>query len=294
MLLPPLFWAGNAIAGRAAVGEMPPIALAFWRWLFAFLLLLPIGLPHVLRQRHQIRRQWPLLCVLSASSVTAYNVCLYLALTTTTALNATLVSAAIPIAILLLSWAWLRQSISRRQMGGVLLSLGGVLLVIGRGDLATLLGLQLHAGDLWVLAAAATWTFFSVLLRRHPTGLDPLAFLTVQVGLGLVFLCPLYGGELASGATFQWSWRSIGLVAYVAIFPSALAYAFWNRGVAELGPSVAAQYTNLIPLITAFLATLLLCEHFAWFHAVGLVMILGGIWLATVFGVQAKVPEIQA
>ena len=129
-------------------------------------------------------------------------------------------------------------------MGGVLLSLGGVLLVIGRGDLAILLGLQLHAGDLWVLAAAATWTFFSVLLRRHPTGLDPLAFLTVQVGLGLVFLCPLYGGELASGVSFQWSWRSIGLVAYVAIFPSALAYAFWNRGVAELGPSVAAQYTT--------------------------------------------------
>ncbi|HLN24395.1 MAG TPA: DMT family transporter [Patescibacteria group bacterium] len=281
MVLPPLFWAGNAVVGRAAVGELPPIALAFWRWLFAFLLLLPIGLPRILAQKALVRRQWKVLCLLALSSVTAYNTFLYIALTTTTAVNATLVSAAIPVAIVGLSWAWTGETVSKRQGAGILLSLAGVLLVIARGDLQALLSLSLHVGDLWALTAVASWAVFSVLLRRHPTGLDAFALLTVQVGLGLLFLSPLYLLELASGARMILTPHSLGLIAYVAIFPSAVAYGFWNRGVAELGASVAGQYTNLIPVFTAVLAALLLGESFHWFHSAGLVLIFAGIWLAT-------------
>jgi drug/metabolite transporter (DMT)-like permease len=281
MILPPLFWAGNAVVGRAAVGELPPIALAFWRWLFAFLLLLPIGVPRILAQKALVRRQWKLLCLLAVSSVTAYNTFLYIALTTTTAINATLVSAAIPVAIVGLSWAWTGERVSMRQGAGILLSLAGVLLVIARGEVQALLSLSLHVGDLWALAAVGSWAVFSVLLRRHPTGLDAFALLTVQVGLGLVFLSPLYLIELASGARMILTPRSLGLIAYVAIFPSAVAYGFWNRGVAELGASIAGQYTNLIPVFTAVLAALLLGESFHWFHSAGLVLIFGGIWLAT-------------
>ena len=281
MILPPLFWAGNAVVGRAAVGELPPIALAFWRWLFAFLLLLPIGLPRILAQKALVRSQWKVLCLLALFSVTAYNTFLYIALTTTTAINATLVSAAIPVAIVGVSWAWSGETVSWRQGSGILLSLAGVLLVIARGDIQALLSLSLHVGDLWALTAVASWAVFSVLLRRHPTGLDAFALLTVQVGLGLAFLSPLYLVELASGARMILTPHSLGLIAYVAIFPSAVAYGFWNRGVAELGASIAGQYTNLIPVFTAVLAALLLGESFRWFHSVGLLLIFGGIWLAT-------------
>ena len=281
MILPPLFWAGNAVVGRAAVGELPPIALAFWRWLFAFLLLLPIGLPRILAQKALVRRQWKVLCLLALFSVTAYNTFLYIALTTTTAINATLVSAAIPVAIVGVSWAWSGETVSWRQGSGILLSLAGVLLVIARGDIQALLSLSLHVGDLWALTAVASWAVFSVLLRRHPTGLDAFALLTVQVGLGLAFLSPLYLVELASGARMILTPHSLGLIAYVAVFPSAVAYGFWNRGVAELGASIAGQYTNLIPVFTAVLAALLLGESFHWFHSAGMLLIFAGIWLAT-------------
>jgi len=281
MLLPPLFWGGNAVAGRMAAGLVPPLSLAFWRWLFAFLILLPFGLPRVLAQKETVVRHWKLLCLLAASSVTAYNSFLYVALTTTTAVNATLVSAAIPVAIVSLSWLWFREGVWPRQAAGILLSLAGVLMVIARGELQTLLSLSLHAGDLWALAAVASWSLFSVVLRRYPTGLDSLALLTVQVGVGTLFILPLYLAELALGGGFALSWTAAGLISYVAVFPSLVAYGLWNLGVVRLGAGTAGLYVNLIPVFTALLAIPLLGESFRWFHGAGMVMIFAGIWLAT-------------
>lgn len=281
MLLPPLLWGGNAVAGRMAAGLVPPLGLAFWRWLFAFLLLLPIGGPRLFAQWPLARRQWKLLCFLAISSVTAYNSLLYLALTTTTAVNATLVSAAIPIFIVILSWLWLKEPVGLRRGMGILLSLAGVLLVIARGDALALLTLQLHEGDLWALAAVVSWAVFSVVLRRYPTGLGSVALLTAQVGLGTLFILPLYLMELAFGHGFAVTWVSAGLIGYVALFPSLVAYGFWNKGVAELGASVSGLYTNLIPVFTALLAVPLLGEDVRWFHSVGMGLIFLGIWLAT-------------
>jgi drug/metabolite transporter (DMT)-like permease len=288
MLLPPLFWAGNAVVGRVAVGHLPPIALAFWRWLFALLLILPFGLPRVLAQRHEVHRCWKVLAMVALFSVTAYNTLLYIALISTTAVNATLVSAAIPVAIVLLSRVWLGEAVGIGQFAGIVISLAGVVLVIAHGDLDSLLALRLQPGDLWVLTAVVSWAIYSVLLRRHPTDLSPLALLTVQMILGWLFLVPFYLWELTTNPVFQLTWQSIGLIAYVAIFPSILAYHLWNQGVASLGANLAGQYTYLIPIFTALLATLLLGESFRWFHAAGLVAIIGGIRLAAKKGAPTR------
>jgi len=281
MLLPPLFWGGNAVAGRMAAGTVPPLGLAFWRWFFALLILLPFGLPRVLAQKEKVMRHWKLLCLLAASSVTAYNSFLYVALTTTTAVNATLVSAAIPVSIVALSWAWFREGVGPKQAAGIILSFLGVVMVIARGDLQVLLSLSLHEGDLWALAAVASWALFSVVLKRYPTGLDSLALLTVQVGIGTLFVLPLYLGELAMGKSFELSWKAVGLISYVAVFPSLVAYGLWNFGVTRLGAGVAGLFINLIPVFTALIAIPLLGESFRWFHGLGMGMIFAGIWLAT-------------
>jgi drug/metabolite transporter (DMT)-like permease len=291
MLLPPLFWAGNAIAGRLAVGVLPPIAMAFWRWLFALLLILPFGLPRVAAQWNVVRRQWKTLALVALFSVTAYNTLLYVALISTTALNATLVSAAIPVAIVLLSRIWLGEAVGIGQAVGIVISLAGVVLVIAQGDLARLMALRLQSGDLWVLAAVVSWAIYSVLLRRHPTGLSPLALLTVQMTLGWLFLLPVYLCELATGQGFHVTWQSAGLIAYVAIFPSFLAYHLWNEGVASLGANLAGQYTYLIPLFTALLAIPFLGETFRWFHLTGLVAIIGGLRVAAIFAKPRTMPS---
>ncbi|MDR3516195.1 MAG: DMT family transporter [Azospirillaceae bacterium] len=281
LLLAQLFWAGNAIAGRAAVGHLPPIALAFWRWALALVILLPFALPTAIHQGAAIRRQWKFLVALAAASVATYNTFLYLALTTSTAVNTTLVSATIPVAIAALSWLWLGQRLDRRQSGGLLLSLAGVVLVIARGDPAALAALRFHQGDLWALAAVASWAVYSVMLRRHPCSLDPATLLLMQVSLGLLWMLPPYLLEWRHSGGFTLDLTTASLITYVATFPSLLAYAFWNRGVTRLGPQIAGLYTNLIPVFTALLATLLLHEQIQWFHAAGLVLIVGGIWTVT-------------
>jgi len=281
LLLPVLFWAGNAVIGRAVVGEVPPFTLSFWRWVAAALILLPIGLPRLLAQRERLRGRWPVLLALALTSVAAYNTLLYLALQTTTAINATLVGCSMPIVIIALSRLWLGESISLRQGGGVVVSLIGVLLVIARGDPATLLALHLQPGDGWMMVAVLSWATYSVLLRRHPTGIEPLALLTLLVLLGVPMILPLYLWELAQGQLWHPSPHGLAVIAYVAIFPSVLAYYFWNQGVAKLGANTAGLYANLLPILTAILAVLLIGESFRWFHGAGLALIFGGIWLAT-------------
>jgi len=281
LLLPCLFWAGNAVIARASVGLVPPIGLAFWRWTLALILLLPFGLPRLWPKRHLIRRHFGVLAALAATSVAAYNTLLYLALQTTTAINATLVAAALPIVTIGLSWGLLGEGITRRQAVGVLVSLGGVLVVISQGQAAVLLGLELRRGDLWVLLATLIWAFYSVLLRRHPLPFDAIGLLTLLVAIGTAMILPFHLWELSTGADFAWNWETAAIVGYVGIFPSILALYFWNQGVAALGANVAGQYSNVVPVFTAVLATLFLGESFRWYHTLGLVLIFAGIWLAT-------------
>ncbi|WP_142847408.1 DMT family transporter [Telmatospirillum sp. J64-1] len=281
LLVPPLLWAGNTILGRIAADAIPPLALSFWRWMLALLIVAPIGLPRVLAQREAVRRHWLTLLLFGATSVGAYNTFLYIALHSTTAINAMLVNSAMPVLIVALSWLWLGEALSLRQWGGVLLSLSGVVLVITQGQWSVLMALELRQGDLVMLLAAAAWAIYSVALKRKPTGLDPMALLTLQIATGLLVLLPFYLWELSSGARFETNLSNLGIIAYVAVFPSLLAYYFWNRGVGALGANVAGQYIYLLPVFTAVLAVLLLGETFGWYHGAGLGLIFIGIWIAT-------------
>lgn len=281
LVLPPLFWAGNALVGRATVGEVPPIALSFWRWALALLILLPFTLRQVIAARHLLRANFGLLAVLGLTSVAAYNTLLYVALQTTAAINATLVATSLPVAILVLSRLWLAEPIRPAQVAGILVSLAGVLAVIAKGDPARLAALGFGGGDLLVLAAVLSWAVYTVLLRRHPLAVPGLALLTVLIAIGVVAILPLYLWELSTGAAIAPRWSAWAAIAYTAVFPSVLSYYFWNRGVGAVGAAVAGQYNYLMPLFTGVLAVPLLGEHFLWYHGLGGALIFGGIWLAT-------------
>lgn len=280
LLLASLFWAGNTVIARGVVGEVPPFALSFWRWLLALVFLLPVGIRPVQAQWPLVRRQLPLLAALAATSVAAYNTLLYLALQTTTAINATLVASSMPVMIILLSWVWLGERVGWAQALGVLLSLIGVVAVIARGDFGLLADLRFQTGDLWVLAAVFSWAVYSVMLRRHPTGLTPMALLTVLVALGVPFILPFYAWEMAQGLGFAVTPTTLMVMLYVGLFPSVLAYYFWNEGVAAVGANTAGLYAYLMPVFTAFLAVLFLGEALRWFHIAGLALIVLGIGLA--------------
>ncbi|TAN58628.1 MAG: EamA family transporter, partial [Rhodospirillales bacterium] len=220
LIVPPLTWAGNAVISRSVLadGSMPPMALSFWRWVLAGAILLLLSRGDLLAEWPKVKRQFPFLLFLALSSVAAYNTLLYQALSTTPAINVVIVAASLPVVTILLSWLWLKERPSRFALAGLTVSFAGLLVVIGRGDWAQLAGLSFAAGDLWVLAATLSWGVYSVALRRHPTGIKPLALLTWLVLIGTPFLLPLHLIELVQGQAPVLSWANLAAVVYVAGF----------------------------------------------------------------------------
>jgi drug/metabolite transporter (DMT)-like permease len=163
---------------------------------------------------------------------------------------------------------------------GLALSLTGVWLIVSAGEPARLLDIGLRPGDAWLLATTLDWALYSVLLRLRPPGLDPVGFLTALVALGLPPIGALYAWELHQGVGFTPDAASLGAIGYVALFPSVLAYIFWNRAVAELGANRTGQYMHLVPVFGILLGMLVLGERLAWYHAVGALLIAGGIVLS--------------
>lgn len=282
LVLTPLFWAGNAVVAKGVVGEIPPMSMSFWRWIIALTLLLPFGLPGVIRQRQVIRQHWLSILALATFSVGAFNSLLYLATLTTTATNIALINATIPIMVALLAWLILGDRTSPLQAIGIALAIVGIGTVVAKGKLATLTGLEAQAGDLIMVLAVSSWGLFSVLLRRQAVPLPPLTFLTLQIAFGAAVILPFYLVDLLfiSGG-FELN-RSTALpLLYVAIFPGILAYACWNHGVHRIGPSRAAIFMYLTPVFASVLAGIFLNERLGSFHIIGGLLILAGLILAT-------------
>jgi drug/metabolite transporter (DMT)-like permease len=277
-----LFWSGNMVMGRAVRADVPPIALAFWRWVIALGLTLPFALPHLRAQASILRGNWKPLVLLGLLGVGGYNTFAYLALQHTTAINATLVNAFIPVATIALAWLLLGKRLGRGETVGVVISLIGVLTIISRGDPATLLSLSLNAGDLWMLVAVLTWGLYTVGLRWRPDGLDPMLCLAAFTVAGLTVLAPAWAWEMAVEEKFiRPSLAALLGILYAGIFPGFLGYVFYNAGVAAVGPSRSALFIHLMPVFGTLLAAVLLGERPMWFHFLGIALVFAGIALTT-------------
>ncbi|WP_225941242.1 DMT family transporter [Sphingopyxis sp. OAS728] len=274
-----LFWAGNSIVGRAARDLVPPAALSFWRWTLALALLLPLAWPHLKRDWPVLSANWAIVALLGALAIGSFNILLYTGLQSTTALNSMLIQSALPALVLVVGALVMGDRTSVRQIAGVLISLIGVLAIIARGDPAMLWGLQLNIGDAIIGGAVLLWALYSVLLRRRPD-VHPLSFLAASMVVGIAVIAPFYVRELWSGRLIVPATGSALAIAYVSIFPSFLAYLFFNRGVELIGSAATGQYMNVMPLMGAGLAMLFLGERLHLFHIAGLALIVVGILVA--------------
>ncbi|HVI31415.1 MAG TPA: DMT family transporter [Phenylobacterium sp.] len=261
------------------VGVAPPMALVFWRWVVAFLIVSALAWRGLAEDRAELIRRWPTVLALAATGVASFGALLYVGLQSTTALNSLVVQAAIPPLIMLFAWVALRERTGRWQVAGVALSLVGVLVVLSRGRPWDLLHLGLNRGDAVVLVGVVLYAVYSLILRRRPQ-VRPMSLLWATFGAAIVLLAPFYLAELASGRTMALTPKALLGVGYVAVFPSFLAYLFFNRGVELIGSARAGQYLHLQPVFGAVLAVLLLGESFHLFHAAGLALIGAGILLA--------------
>lgn len=279
LTLTALFWSGNMVVGRGIRADVPPLAMAFWRWLLAFLLILPLAAPHFRTQWPLLRRSWRSVTLLGLLGVGGYNTFAYLALQTTTATNAVLLNSFIPVATMAIAWIVLGKRLSLPACLGVAVSLTGALTIVARGELAVLLSFNLNQGDLWMLLAITVWALYTIGLAWRPAGVDAMLLLAAFTAVGLAALLPAYLWEMAQGHSIRAHAGSLAALAYVGIFPSFIGYIFYNRGVAEVGASRASLFIHLMPVFGTLLSAIFLGEQPQHFHYVGISLIFIGIFL---------------
>ena len=282
LVLTTLFWSGNFVLSRGMHAAIPPLALSFWRWTLALVILLAMAAQPLWRQRSLLRSHAPFIVLQGGLGVTGFNTLLYLALQQTTVINAVLVNSCVPVLIAFFSWLLYRETLLPRQCFGILVSLLGVVLIMVKGQMAMLLQVSLNRGDLLVLAAAVVWALYSANLKRYPRDIDALVYLTAISLVGLAGILPLYLVELSMGKGFALNIATTVTIAYVAVFASVLAFIFWNRAVRMVGANKAGPFVHLMPVFSSVLAVLFLGETPAWYQGQGMLLIFVGILLATV------------
>lgn len=280
MLLPGLFWAGNAIVARSLAGDVPPIGLAFWRWTVGAVLILPFARQHLARDWGTLVKSWPIMLLLSVLGISIFNTFLYIGAHTTTALNIVMLQSALPVVIVLMTFLLFRDRLTGRQALGIAVSLAGTLTLIAHGDLGVLAHLDINDGDLWMLAAVVSYAAYTALLRLRPP-VHAFSFLFAIFAVGALVLLPFYLGETLSGHPLPLSAKTLFGIGYVAIFASIISTLAFNRTVELLGANTAGLVIHLVPVFGTLLAVLLLGETFHVYHAVGIGLIAIGLWLAT-------------
>jgi len=280
LIITMVFWAGNAVAGRMAVGEVSPLLLTWLRWTLGAVILLIVARRHLTRDWPVLRRHWLYIAFMGAAGFAVFNALLYTALVHTTALNSTIVQAGMPMIIFALNFLIYRTAVRWLQILGYSVTLAGVLVAASQGHLAQLLGLDINRGDLIMLLAVLVYSTYSVGLRAKPQ-IHWLSFLTVLFVTAALISIPLAVYE-AITASFIWprSLMAIGVVLYTAIFPSIIGQALFIRAIELIGGNAAGLFVNLVPIFGAILAVLLLGEVFQSFHAIALTLVLGGILVA--------------
>ena len=286
LLIATALWAGNAVAGRVLVGSISPITLSAVRWGLAALLLLPFGW-RVFKPESALWQNKKRFLLLGLFGVGSYNVLLYLALQTSSAINVTLIGASMPIWMLFIGAVFYRVRPTLLQMVGAVVSLVGVTIVLTRGEPTSLLSMEVVMGDLLIMLATILWAFYSWMISRPGQSKErqwPWAeFLMAQVFIGFMWTMLFEGAEIATGhAYIDLNYWTGSLIVFVAIGPSLIAYRCWGLGVNGAGPTVAAFFANLIPLFTALLSAAILGDPPQLFHGLAFALIVIGILVSSI------------
>ena len=277
-----MFWGSNVVVGRAVHAEIPPVALAFWRNIVAVTVLLPFTLPNVIAQWGLIRKSWRVILAAGVIGTALFNSTLYLALQTTTAINAALVMSLTPVAVPAMAFLLLRDRLTTWQAAGIAASLAGVVVILGRGDPAVLAGLAFVPGDFLMIGATLCWSFYVVVVKFRPPDLGPFTFLTAVLACVGPAILPFYIWETTTVRPMPLTWEAAAAAGYLGIFPTMVALILFNRAVEVLGPNRSGQYQHLVPVFASIFAIVFLGERLALFHIVGAALIAAGLYLATV------------
>ena len=276
-----LFWAGNFTIGKFAYLEnIPPYSLAFLRWCLVWIILFPFTYKEILKLKYKIKKNLSLFLILGFTSVCIFTSFTYNALNYTQVINASLFNTAIPVTIILVCFLLKIEKTNIFQISGLIISVLGILAIITRLDLSILLSLNFNKGDLFMIGAIIAWGIYSAYLRKRTFDVSLLTLVHIICTFGLIFLLPLFILDVTQGKTIEISSNLFYILIYIAIFPSIGSYYCWAGAVEIIGANRAGIFLSLIPLFSTILAIIFFNEKFLFFHFIGSILIIIGLFLS--------------
>ena len=276
-----LFWAGNFMVGKLAfISGIPPMSLVFYRWSLVWLILLPFTFKEILKFKDVIFDNLPLLFFLALTSVGLFNSFTYLALVHTQVINASLFNTAIPAIIILLCFIFKIEKTNKYQILGLIISIFGILSIITKLDLNILLSLNFNKGDLIMMGGVITWGLYSSFLKKKNFTLPLLTLVHILCTFGLIFIFPQFIYEFSQGQIIKLNTNLFYILIFLALFPSIGSYYCWAGAVSIIGANRAGIFLSLIPLFSTILAITFFNEQFQFFHLIGAILIVVGLFLS--------------
>ena len=281
LILATLFWAGNFTIGKFAYTEnVPPYSLAFLRWTLVWVILIPFTYQEISKIKTEVKNNLSLFFILGFTSVGIFSAFTYNALNYTQVINASLFNTAIPVSIILVCFLLKIEKTNIFQISGLIVSVLGILAIITRLDLNILLTLNFNKGDIYMVIAIISWGIYSAFLKKKTFNIPLLSLVHVVCTFGLIILFPAFLFELAQGKTTEVNSNLIFILFYIAIFPSIGSYYCWAGAVSIIGANRAGIFLSLIPLFSTIFAMIFFNEKFLFFHFIGSVLIILGLFLS--------------
>jgi drug/metabolite transporter (DMT)-like permease len=280
-LLAVIIWSGNFIVARGVIKQIPPVSLAFYRWLVASLLIMPFAIRPFKTEWPVVKQSWRYLFWVSLTGIALFNTFVYIGGHYTTAINMALIgTTSSPIIAIILARIFLKEKIGWLKMAGLALCISGVIFLLSNGHLQNLVSFRFTAGDGWILLAAFFFAVYNTLVRKKPTGISPINYLFIAFSFGTLLLFPFYVWEIFYTAPVHWDINLLLIILYLGLGASVVCYLCWNIAISKLGSGRTAIFGNLILVFSSIEATLILKEQFTNVHMISMLLIFAGIVIA--------------
>lgn len=278
-----IIWSGNFIIARGVYDKIPPVSLAFYRWMTATIILLPFAWSAFRKEFLFVKNHFWYFFWTSLTGVTLFNTCLYVAGHYTEAVNLALIgTTSSPIIATFLAAVFLKERISFLRILGMLICISGILFLLSKGSIDRLISFRFTTGDWWILSAAFCFAVYNTFVRKKPKTVSSLTFLFTTFLLGTLLLFPMYLVELNFVSVVTWNWNLSGIILYLGLGTSVISFLCWNAAIARLGSARTAIFGNLIPLFSTLEAVWLLHEQITRVHIISGLLLLAGLILANV------------
>lgn len=283
-----LFWAGAFIAGKIGVNEFPPLSLAFFRFLFATIIIFPIMIRYEDKDWRLKKSDLPVIISLGIIGMFGYHALFFVALKYTTAINSSMIAATNPMITSILASIIIGERLGFKRLGAILIAFLGVILTISNGQIETIKNISFNIGDIIMLCAVVCWAVYSVISKKVMPKYSPLIITSYSFLVCLIALIPFALIEKPMTYLPNITWKGWVSVLYMSVFASVVGYLVQQISIKAIGPSKTNVFINLVPVFSILLSSAILKEEVTLIKLTSAIIIITGVYLNSKLKIKIK------